>query len=416
MRKLLIIISFILIHFFSCGNKNVFLYGEECKTITLSKARVNPHTQILLTNYEKQLSDLYTLGYREIPKEIERVILAKIQNREEGRILKDKTPNPFADIKAKTRYKTLSNGLFDEIHEAVDSIQYYHALLNTKTKKIIKLLPVETDNEYKVDPVVFALSVDPLSDKYPNISPYAYCAWNPVMLVDPDGRSTGWYEDNGEAKFDPKINSQLDVFNAGKTGKYYGDKGTEYAPDGTVNVLNPDGTKSTSVSSLKGVEIKGLSGNGAVSRAMEKSMNQGYDPNWLPEFNRCVEGGLNYIELQLNVVTFASTADDLMAGVAYKSSIQAAEEIGSTAPRTIESMSPHATNQAITRGFKTSDILKIVKEGTPQLSKGRYGQQWKYMLNGNTVVVNASKNRIITIFSNTPGTSKGLGAGYIKSF
>ena len=32
------------------------------------------------------------------------------------------------------------------------------------------------------------LSVDPLADKYPNISPYAYCAWNPVRLVDPDGR------------------------------------------------------------------------------------------------------------------------------------------------------------------------------------------------------------------------------------
>lgn len=31
------------------------------------------------------------------------------------------------------------------------------------------------------------LSVDPLSDKYPSISPYAYCAWNPVKYVDPDG-------------------------------------------------------------------------------------------------------------------------------------------------------------------------------------------------------------------------------------
>ena len=31
------------------------------------------------------------------------------------------------------------------------------------------------------------LSVDPMADKYPNISPYAYCAWNPVRLVDPDG-------------------------------------------------------------------------------------------------------------------------------------------------------------------------------------------------------------------------------------
>ena len=31
------------------------------------------------------------------------------------------------------------------------------------------------------------LSVDPMSDKYPSISSYAYCAWNPVKLVDPNG-------------------------------------------------------------------------------------------------------------------------------------------------------------------------------------------------------------------------------------
>ena len=31
------------------------------------------------------------------------------------------------------------------------------------------------------------LSVDPMADKYPSISPYAYCAWNPLKLVDPKG-------------------------------------------------------------------------------------------------------------------------------------------------------------------------------------------------------------------------------------
>ena len=31
------------------------------------------------------------------------------------------------------------------------------------------------------------LSVDPMSDKYPNLSPYNYCAWNPMKLADPDG-------------------------------------------------------------------------------------------------------------------------------------------------------------------------------------------------------------------------------------
>ena len=35
------------------------------------------------------------------------------------------------------------------------------------------------------------LSVDPLSDKYPGISPYAYCGWNPINYVDPNGK---WFE------------------------------------------------------------------------------------------------------------------------------------------------------------------------------------------------------------------------------
>lgn len=32
------------------------------------------------------------------------------------------------------------------------------------------------------------LGVDPMADKYPGLSPFVYCANNPVILVDPDGR------------------------------------------------------------------------------------------------------------------------------------------------------------------------------------------------------------------------------------
>ena len=46
---------------------------------------------------------------------------------------------------------------------------------------------------YDSDILTGWLSVDPMADKYPNISPYAYCAWNPVKLVDPDGRMIGDY-------------------------------------------------------------------------------------------------------------------------------------------------------------------------------------------------------------------------------
>lgn len=42
----------------------------------------------------------------------------------------------------------------------------------------------------------FWLSVDPLSDKYPNISPYAYCNWNPIKFVDPDGLENVAYNFN----------------------------------------------------------------------------------------------------------------------------------------------------------------------------------------------------------------------------
>ena len=44
------------------------------------------------------------------------------------------------------------------------------------------------------------LSVDPMADKYPNISPYAYCVWNPVKLVDPNGKDIVIVGENGETR------------------------------------------------------------------------------------------------------------------------------------------------------------------------------------------------------------------------
>ncbi len=51
----------------------------------------------------------------------------------------------------------------------------------------------ETDNDYFGARYYAAytpmwLSPDPLMDKYPGISPYAYCHWNPMKYVDPDGK------------------------------------------------------------------------------------------------------------------------------------------------------------------------------------------------------------------------------------
>jgi len=79
------------------------------------------------------------------------------------------------------------------------------------------------------------LSVDPMSDKYPSLSPYNYCAWNPLVLVDPDGNDLGWYKDeNGYTQYDPKINSQKDLTEAGIKGNYKGQTVLGTAPDGHI--------------------------------------------------------------------------------------------------------------------------------------------------------------------------------------
>ena len=66
------------------------------------------------------------------------------------------------------------------------------------------------------------LSVDPMADKYPSLSPYNYCAWNPVKLVDPDGREIGdYYNFNGAyLGWDGNYDDKVYIVNDSKD-KYY---------------------------------------------------------------------------------------------------------------------------------------------------------------------------------------------------
>ena len=65
------------------------------------------------------------------------------------------------------------------------------------------------------------LSVDPLADEYPGVSPYAYCGWNPVGRIDPDGRD--WYEaEDGSITWNDKATSQAAMNKANISGTYLG--------------------------------------------------------------------------------------------------------------------------------------------------------------------------------------------------
>ena len=71
------------------------------------------------------------------------------------------------------------------------------------------------------------LSVDPMADKYPNISPYAYCAWNPVKLVDPDGKEIFYSESSDKYVYKKGEDGNYGFYDV-KTGKSYSGENKEY--------------------------------------------------------------------------------------------------------------------------------------------------------------------------------------------
>ncbi|MBR5832210.1 MAG: RHS repeat-associated core domain-containing protein [Bacteroidales bacterium] len=111
--------------------------------------------------------------------------------------------NPYRDMHNDVQFSAMFFGkniqnipLFNSTQTAVKEFDSYGLKVFTFTGK-------ERDSEtgfsyfgaryYDSDLMTGWLSVDPMADKYPNISPYAYCGWNPVKLVDPDGEKPRIY-------------------------------------------------------------------------------------------------------------------------------------------------------------------------------------------------------------------------------
>ena len=90
------------------------------------------------------------------------------------------------------------------------------------------------------------ISVDPMVDKYPNLSPYVYCVNNPVRLVDPKGKEIGDYF-NQHGKFlgtDCTDDGRIYIFNDNLWNKYQetiswqGGDGTTIIASGIGNIFS----------------------------------------------------------------------------------------------------------------------------------------------------------------------------------
>lgn len=111
------------------------------------------------------------------------------------------------------------------------------------------------------------ISVDPLADKYPSISPYNYCLWNPVKLVDPDGNEAvddGWKVDN-QNKTITRVN-------------LYGGDNTQYVEGDGAPVRN-NTSRGALLNEYKGYEvIDDVSGFAQLNPAEERAKSDAVSP------------------------------------------------------------------------------------------------------------------------------------------
>ena len=112
------------------------------------------------------------------------------------------------------RKKFFSGALFATSHLTINcqlsTVNWIHTF-SAKEKDSETVLSYFGSRYYSSDLSIW-LSVDPMASKYPSLSPYVYCANNPVRLVDPNGEDiviTSTTDDNGNTSVHIKFTGVL---------------------------------------------------------------------------------------------------------------------------------------------------------------------------------------------------------------
>ena len=275
------------------------------------------------------------------------------------------------------------------------------------------------------------ISVDPQAGSYPGTYPYTYCGGDPVNRVDPTGEDYWSTSDpNVIYNFWKHYNENKGVNGYGFDGWYqmsdkeflaaydkYGEQALTYN-DRTSMLYSYEGKVENGEVVIYGKHIKI---NKTLYRPLGDDELQFTGEPPLPGFSalkltsllKSVKGLFKFAFGGKNAVPVvrAYTKSNLQMG----RRIETATQISPVQSTAIRGVTRHGVHQMINRGFKVSDIWKIIREGVPIEAMGRYGSQIRYTLNGNTVILNA-QGKIVSVFSNLPGTRNGIGRGSINLF
>ena len=215
------------------------------------------------------------------------------------------------------------------------------------------------------------LSVDPMSDKYPSLSPYVYCANNPVKLVDPNGEDVWKPDGKGGWIAQARDNAWT----------LHRDAGISF--EKAIELMKAQGFVFTDNDQKVKVQV------GDRVQVSEPSYNK-YDIPYRPP----ASGRIDYAPI--NVEDFVFVGKCILSPLTKKLSSKITTMIYK---KRVSGYTGHAAERMATRGFSQSDVTKIVVKGERITQPGRYGTtQTLYKYGGNTVIVNDKSRKIITLY------------------
>ena len=115
----------------------------------------------------------------------------KLSKEEQARREKNiQAGNPFAKYGYKAKVATLSKGKYLEFHDLDSIVTIGTMRWHVDKNQIVEQIAIDTlniDHQPIGDRAGRWMSPDPLSEEFPDYSPYTFCFNNPMRFVDPDG-------------------------------------------------------------------------------------------------------------------------------------------------------------------------------------------------------------------------------------